>query len=277
VTGGAMGIGEAAAPKLAAEGAAVAVLDTNREAGERTAAEIANRGAACDFFAGDLSHASETSRAIDAVVAKFGPIDVLVSNAGIQDYGDVLTTTEQAWDRRMGVNLKGCFLIAKFAVPHTLKRGNAAIVVVGSAQSMTAVGNSVAYLTAKHGLLGRPVPWRSTSRRKALASIVFAPVRLILPCCAGPRAWIPIRKESFALAPACTAMGRIGRSDEVADAICLPRLAFVLVHYRRHSGCGWRHACTNRRDGFPGGRYGGSDQGMIFSISSRRNLDRLPD
>lgn len=219
VTGGAMGIGEAAARKLAAEGAAVAVLDTNREAGERTAAAIANSGAPCEFFAGDVSNASETSRAIDAVVAKFGHIDVLVSNAGIQDYGDVLTTTEQAWDRLMGVNLKGCFLISKFAVPHMLKRGNAAIVVVGSVQSMTAVANSVAYVTAKHGLLGLTRAMALDFAQKGIRVNCVCPGSIDTPMLRWAASLDPDPERVIRTCGRMHAMGRIGRSDEVADAI----------------------------------------------------------
>jgi NAD(P)-dependent dehydrogenase (short-subunit alcohol dehydrogenase family) len=219
VTGGAMGIGEPAARKLAAEGAAVAVLDSNREAGAKTAVEIANSGAACEFFACDLSNASETSRAVDAVVAKFGHIDVLVSNAGIQDYGDVLTTTEQAWDRLLGVNLKGCFLISKFAVPHMLKRGNAAIVVVGSVQSMTAVSNSVAYVTAKHGLLGLTRAMALDFAQKGIRVNCVCPGSIDTPMLRWAANLDPDPERVIRTCARMHAMGRIGRPDEVADAI----------------------------------------------------------
>jgi NAD(P)-dependent dehydrogenase (short-subunit alcohol dehydrogenase family) len=224
VTGGAMGIGEAAARRLAAEGAAVAVLDSNREAGEKTAAQIASSGAACEFFACDVSAASEVSRAVDAVVAKFRQIDILVSNAGIQDYGDVLTTTEQAWDRLMGVNLKGCFLMSKFSVPHMLKRdmlkrGSAAIVVVGSVQSMTAVGNSVAYVTAKHGLLGLTRAMALDYGQKGIRVNCVCPGSIDTPMLRWAASLDPDPESVIRTCGGMHAMGRIGRSEEVADAI----------------------------------------------------------
>ena len=91
---------------------------------------------------------------MNSAAAAFDGIDVLVSNAGIQRYGDVIGTSDAVWDEVMSVNLKGCFNAAKFAVPHMMKRASGAIVVVGSVQTFTAVGNSVAYVTAKHALLG---------------------------------------------------------------------------------------------------------------------------
>ncbi|MGA7906266.1 MAG: SDR family NAD(P)-dependent oxidoreductase, partial [Candidatus Sulfotelmatobacter sp.] len=125
VTGGAMGIGEATAQKLAGAGASVAIFDVDRDAGGKSANEIAKTGAVCDFFPCNVSVSAEVSQAVDGVVSKYGGVDILVSNAGIQDYGDVVTTTEQDWDRLMGINLKGCFLVSKFVVPHMLRRGGA--------------------------------------------------------------------------------------------------------------------------------------------------------
>jgi NAD(P)-dependent dehydrogenase (short-subunit alcohol dehydrogenase family) len=219
VTGGAMGIGEAAARKLAAEGAAVAILDLDRDAAAKTAAEIAKGGAICDFFVCDVSNASEVARAVEAVVAKHNHLDILVSNAGIQDYGDVITTTEQAWDRLMGVNLKGCFLVSKFAVPHMLNRSNTAIVVVGSVQSMTAIGNSVAYVTAKHGLLGLTRAMALDYARKGIRVNCVCPGAIDTPMLRRSASLDPDPEKVIRSCDRAHAMGRIGRSEEVADAI----------------------------------------------------------
>jgi NAD(P)-dependent dehydrogenase (short-subunit alcohol dehydrogenase family) len=219
ITGGAMGIGEAAARKLAAEGAVVAIFDTNCEAGEKTAAQIGNSGASCDFFACNVSHASEVSRAIEAVVAKYNHIDILVSNAGIQIYGDVVSTTEQTWDQLMGVNLKGCFLLSKFAVPHLLKRRDASIVVVGSVQGMTAVGNSVAYVAAKHGLLGLTRAMALDYAQKGIRVNCVCPGSVDTPMLRWAASLDPDPEKVIRTCDRMHAMGRIGKSEEVADAI----------------------------------------------------------
>src|SRR5450755_219394 len=125
VTGGAMGIGKATARKLAGLRASVAILDIDRDAGPKSAAAITKSGGICEFFRCNISIGTEVSQAVDAVVKKYGAIDILVSNAGIQLYGDAITTSEEEWDRLMGINLKGCFLVAKYAVPHMIDHGGA--------------------------------------------------------------------------------------------------------------------------------------------------------
>jgi NAD(P)-dependent dehydrogenase (short-subunit alcohol dehydrogenase family) len=99
VTGGAMAIGEATARKLARFEASVAIFDVDRDAGGKSAAAIAKNGPACDFFPCNISVSSQISQTVDAIVSKYGGIDILLGNAGIQLYGDVVTTTEEDWDR----------------------------------------------------------------------------------------------------------------------------------------------------------------------------------
>ena len=230
VTGGAMGIGEATARELAAQGATVAILDVNAEAATRTTADIARSGARCDFFRCDVSKSADAESAIQAVVSKYGAIDILISNAGIQDYGDVVTTTEAAWDRLMGINLKGCFLISKFAVPHLLKRGNAAIVVVGSVQSMTAIANSAAYVAAKHGLLGLVRAMALDYAQKGIRVNCVCPGAVDTPMLRWAVNLDPNPEKVLQACDRIHAMGRMGQPQEVAKAIAFlasPSASFI--------------------------------------------------
>ena len=153
ITGGAKGIGEATARKFCECGAAVTILDSDVETGKSAAIEIAKEGGSCDFLPCHVNAADEVASAISDLIQKNARIDVLVNNAGIQDYGDVVSTTEEAWDKLIDINLKGAFLVSKYAIPHMLEHGGA-IVILGSVQSFTAISNSVAYVTSKHALLG---------------------------------------------------------------------------------------------------------------------------
>lgn len=154
VTGGGSGIGQACSWEFAERHAKVAIVDRDRKAGEETLTELRKKGGEGEFFCADVSRSKEVESLIAEIVAKLGGIDVLVSNAGIQRYGTVTTTSEEEWDEVMNVNLKGAFLMSRYSIPEMVKRGGGAIVITGSVQSVAAVRNSVHYVVSKHGLLG---------------------------------------------------------------------------------------------------------------------------
>src|SRR6185437_11293455 len=154
VTGGAMGIGFASAECLARQGASVMIVDRNADAAAAAAEKL--RGLPCNVeaVAADIAKIEEIENAVRATVKRFGGIDILVNNAGIQTFGDPLTTTEEIWDRTMNINLKGHWLISKYAIPEMLKRGRGAIVNVSSVQGLASQRNVLAYATSKHAMIG---------------------------------------------------------------------------------------------------------------------------
>ncbi|HET8547456.1 MAG TPA: SDR family oxidoreductase [Bryobacteraceae bacterium] len=154
VTGAAAGIGRAAALEFATRGGSVALIDRNAEAGQDAAAEILRRGGVACFLHADVSSRPDSERCVAVVRERFGGIDVLVNNAGIQRYGTAADTPDEIWDEVMDVNLRGPFLMSRAAIPAMIARGGGAIIMVGSVQSLGAVGNSAAYVTSKHAVLG---------------------------------------------------------------------------------------------------------------------------
>lgn len=154
VTGGASGIGKACSQEFAETNAAVAVVDRDAKAGKETAAELKKNGGRVEYFQADVSSAPQVEKLIQQVVDTFGGIDILVNNAGIQRYGTVTTTSEEEWDEVLDINLKGAFLMSKYAIPNMIERGGGSIVITGSVQSVAAQRNSVHYVVSKHGLLG---------------------------------------------------------------------------------------------------------------------------
>ncbi|HEY4011054.1 MAG TPA: SDR family NAD(P)-dependent oxidoreductase [Acidobacteriaceae bacterium] len=154
VTGGANGIGAATAQLLCELGARVAILDLDRAQGQELVQRLEAQGYTSSFHTCDLSSADAAQSAIESVARKYGAIDVLVHSAGIQRYGDVLTTSMEQWDEIFAVHVDGCFHAVRFALPYLLSAGGGSIVIVGSVQSVTAVAGSAAYVTAKHALVG---------------------------------------------------------------------------------------------------------------------------
>jgi NAD(P)-dependent dehydrogenase (short-subunit alcohol dehydrogenase family) len=149
-----MGIGKAAAECLAREGAAVMIVDIQEESGHNTAAELDSKYGRVAFFRADIARADDDRQAVEEAVRRFGSIEILVNNAGIQTFGGPVDTTEDVWDRTMNSNLKGHWLMSKFAIPHMLKGGKGTIVNVSSVQGLAAQANVVAYVTSKHAMIG---------------------------------------------------------------------------------------------------------------------------
>ena len=153
VTGGAKGIGQACALVLAARGASVALLDSDASAGTATASAIEAAGAAALHLRTDVSKASDVDWAIGEAVNRFGGVDLVVNNAGIQRYGTVVDTPEDVWDEVIATNLKGIYLVSRACVPSMRERGGGAIVNVVSVQAVQTQPRVAAYAASKGGAL----------------------------------------------------------------------------------------------------------------------------
>lgn len=154
VAGGSMGIGRAAAERLAAGGARVVVVARREPAVEETVAAITDAGGEATGVAADVGTGDGARRAIDAAVEAFGVVHILVNSQGIQRYGNVEETSEELWDEVLTVNLKSMYLTARFAIPEMRKRGGGAIVNISSIQGLATQTNVAAYSTSKAGIIG---------------------------------------------------------------------------------------------------------------------------
>ena len=156
ITGGALGIGRASAIAFAKAGAGVVIADINADAGAQTVAAIAAEGGRAHLVAGDVAYASECERVVRETVERFGGVDVLFNNVGIQpldSYQTVENTTEEMWDRILDVNLKSYFLMSKYAVPAIRRRGGGAIINTASVQGLQSQRRVPAYAASKGGVL----------------------------------------------------------------------------------------------------------------------------
>ena len=155
VTGAASGIGRGIAEKFAAHGAKVAIADLNLDGAEATAKEIAatHRGHAIGV-AMDVTSEEQVNAGVAAVVEKWGRVDVLVSNAGIQIVHPMEEFPFADWKKMLAIHLDGAFLTSKACLPHMYKQGSGSIIFMGSVHSKEASALKSAYVTAKHGLIG---------------------------------------------------------------------------------------------------------------------------
>ena len=152
VTGGGSGLGEATARAFACAGAKVAVVDLNGANAERVANDLAGEGHV--FYACDVSNADAVFSTVQSVVDKFGRLDVVVNSAAVDYVKPVVEMTVEQWDRVIGVNLRGPFLMAKAALPTMQKQKYGHIINVASTAAVRAWGSASAYHATKWGLRG---------------------------------------------------------------------------------------------------------------------------
>jgi NAD(P)-dependent dehydrogenase (short-subunit alcohol dehydrogenase family) len=150
VTGAAKGIGQATARAFAREGARVALFDVD-DAARNVAETLSPRGL---FVPCDVSDSRQVQKAFEVVASDLGDISILVNNAGIQHYGTVTDTSEEEWDRVLGVNLKSAFLCSKYALPQMLRRGKGVVINLASVQAFVSQHKVAPYTTSKTALLG---------------------------------------------------------------------------------------------------------------------------
>jgi 3-hydroxybutyrate dehydrogenase len=154
ITGAASGIGFAIAKSLAQAGANLVLADIDPAAGDRAIDQLKPTGAATTFVATNIAHAEEIRRLIDAAISKFGRIDILINNAGLQHIAPVVDFPEERWDYLISVLLTGAFLGCKYALPHMIRQKWGRIINMASLHAKVASPFKVAYVSAKHGLLG---------------------------------------------------------------------------------------------------------------------------
>jgi 3-hydroxybutyrate dehydrogenase len=149
VTGGASGIGRAAAEGLAEDGATVVVVDIDAEQGEEVAAALDGT-----FVRADLTHREDCRAVVDRALEAHGGVDVLVNVAGIQKVARIEDFPEDAWDRIIALMLTAPFLLTRYAWPSMRDRGWGRVVNIDSIHGLVASPSKAAYVSAKHGLLG---------------------------------------------------------------------------------------------------------------------------
>jgi NAD(P)-dependent dehydrogenase (short-subunit alcohol dehydrogenase family) len=214
VTGAGSGIGRSIAVALGRAGCKVAVNYLDKPKGaEGTVAEVQAVGSEAFTVQGDVSRQNDVTSMIDAVVARWGAIDVLVNNAGVQTWTPFLDVTEAEWDMVIATNLKGCFLCTQAAARQMKAQGRGSIVNIGSGCNKVPFPGLVAYTASKGGI----------EMLTKVAAVELGPLGIRVNCVA-PGA---IEVERTRLEDADYAgkwskvapLRRVGQPEDVAEAV----------------------------------------------------------
>lgn len=154
ITGAASGIGKEIAIRFAREGAKVVIADLNQKAADAAAAELDPAGRRALGVAMDVTIEDQVNAGIGEVITKFGALDVLVSNAGIQIVDPLVDFEFAKWKSLLSIHLDGAFLTTRAALRQMYKQNSGSIIYMGSVHSKEASMLKAPYVTAKHGLIG---------------------------------------------------------------------------------------------------------------------------
>jgi 2-hydroxycyclohexanecarboxyl-CoA dehydrogenase len=215
VTGGASGIGAATSRRLAAEGARVAVTDVNLEGANAIADEVT--GGAYEL---DVRSQDSIRVAVEAATSDLGPIDVLVNNAGYDEWGFFTNTDPELWDRVLAVNLRGVIAVTHAVLPGMQERRRGRIVNTASEAGRVGSSGSAIYSAAKAGVIGFTKAIAIENGRYGITSNAVAPGPIETPLLmAAPEAFGDLGKRLVENMVGSTNLRRLGQPDEVAAAI----------------------------------------------------------
>ena len=219
VTGGAQGIGKGIATALAEAGARVAVADLNIEAAELTAKELTGAGASAVAIEVDVTNRGSVDAAVRAAEEQLGPVEIVVNNAGWDDFMPFLDTTEQFWDKVLDINFKGALRVTQAVVPGMVERGFGRVVNIGSDAGRVGSSLEAVYSGTKGGIIAFT---KTLAREVAKAGVTANTV------CPGPTDTPALRAFADGAGNAekviagmirAVPLGRLGRPQDVAPAV----------------------------------------------------------
>ncbi|MBV7504370.1 SDR family oxidoreductase [Bacillus sp. sid0103] len=222
ITGGSLGIGYAAAKRLAQGGASVVICGSRDTVVKESGQRLQEAGLKVKGFKADVRSAEEVEMLMQYATREYGGIDILVNSAGVQRYGDVLETSEEVWDEVININLKGMFLSSKYAVKEMRNRGGGAIVNVSSVQAFASQKGVVAYTASKGGINAMTRAMALDHADENIRVNVVCPASVDTPMLRGAADLFKANKSQEKIVDDWGKMhpvGRVGTPDEVAEMI----------------------------------------------------------
>lgn len=209
ITGGASGIGLAAVKRFVQEGAEVAILDYNEQAGEKVAAQYGDEVA---FFKVDVSNQAEVQQAIRAIATHFGKIDILINNAGITRDASLLKMSAEDFDKVIQINLNGVFYCTQAVVPYMIEQTYGKIINTSSVSAERGNFGQTNYTATKAALIGMTKTWAKEFGRKGIN------VNAVAPGFVETEMVDSVPGEITGMITTITSMQRMGKPEDVANA-----------------------------------------------------------
>lgn len=219
ITGGTSGIGEATALLFAREGAKVAVTGRSEERGTKVVSAIRNSGGKATFLRTDVRLAVDCQDAVNATVKEFGRLDTLFNNAGVFYAHTAIDCSEEEWDLQIDINLKGTFLMSKFALPVMIAQGGGVIINNSSGWGLVGGDKAVAYCASKGGVVLLTKAMAIDHGRQNIRVNCICPGDVETPMLPEDAKFRELKWEEYIAGCAQRPMGRVGTADEIARVV----------------------------------------------------------
>ena len=175
ITGASSGIGRASAKALASENAFLVITARREERLKELCSEINNLGSKAVYVVGDASEEETAKKTINAAIDNFGRIDILLNNAGMGIYKDIIDTTAEDYDQMMNTNMRSGFLFTRYAVPHMIKQGEGTILMLSSMAGVYGFAGEAVYCATKFAQVGFAQALDKELRTKGIKVGVICP------------------------------------------------------------------------------------------------------
>ena len=218
ITGGTSGIGEATALLFAKEGAKIAIIGRNEKRGHAVTEQILEDGGEAIFLRTDVRKAAECRRAVEETVRTFQQLDILFNNAGIFYPHTTLDCTEEEWDLQLDVNLKGTFLMSKFALPGMIAQRSGVIINNSSGWGIVGGDAAVAYCASKGGVVLLTKAMAIDHGRQGIRVNCICPGDVNTPMLPEDARMRGQKWDDYLAGCSNRPLGRIGTSEEIAKA-----------------------------------------------------------
>jgi NAD(P)-dependent dehydrogenase (short-subunit alcohol dehydrogenase family) len=218
ITGGTSGIGKATAILFAKEGAKVAITGRSNERGAAVTDQIVQNAGSAIFVRADVSISDDCQRAVAQTLEAFGRLDILFNNAGVFYPQTALECSENEWDEQIDVNLKGTFLMSKFALPSMIAQGHGVIINNSSGWGIVGGDHAVAYCASKGGVVLMTKAMAIDHGRQGIRVNCICPGDVETPMLPADAKMRGLSWQSYLEDCNKRPMGRIGTPEEIAKA-----------------------------------------------------------
>jgi 2-hydroxycyclohexanecarboxyl-CoA dehydrogenase len=230
VTGAGRGIGRAITLALAREGAHVAVLDILGEEAAKVRGEAEALGVKALALTADLTRREQVNRAVEAAIAQFGALDIVVNNAGWDKLEMFLDSEEPTWDRIIGVNFKSILYVCKAALPHMVARGSGRVISIASDAGRVGSMGEAVYAGTKGAIIAFSKTLAREVARSKITVNVVCPGLTETPLLQGIRSDSPRAGKIIDAVTRGIPLGRVGAPEDVAEAVAFlasPAAAYI--------------------------------------------------